>query len=143
MKEKGRKIKEARKQRRKRFAKETFKETEQKEVKKQEEQTIKNNEAMNTEKIVTQQEKKELTFVEKLEIWTKGFTEPMLDIDVVYSDNRGVPKFSGIEEYEMYEKIKKQFNECLLMSRKDVTKAWELFRKRYIEKNDKIFDDER
>ena len=84
--------------------------------------------------------KKELTFVEKLEIWTKGFTEPMLDIAVVLSDNRSAPKFSGIEESAMYEKVKKQFDECMIISRNNASKAWELFRKRYINHTKNIPD---
>lgn len=70
---------------------------------------------------------KRIDFIyDKVNKWTNNFTKPPLDLMVILSGDRTLPKFSGPEEYEMYEALKKLFNECLKLSKNDVPNAWKL-----------------
>lgn len=79
-------------------------------------------------------------FIEKLRIWTNNFTDPILSMEVVRSENVKAPKFSGIEEYEMYEKFKSLYDDCLIRAKDDVKKAWELFFSTHINPKQSIDD---
>lgn len=82
---------------------------------------------------------KRLVFIDdKVNKWTNNFTKPPLDLMVILSGDRTLPKFSGPEEYEMYEDLKKLFNECLKSSKNDVSNAWKLCIKKFFDPNKQV-----
>ena len=85
-------------------------------------------------KQVENKERKEIkpavkSFMEKLRLWTANFTQEPLDLMVVLSNNRNLPKCSNIREYEIYEKIRREYDYYLIVSKNDPVKAWEAMAK--------------
>ena len=73
-----------------------------------------------------------LTFIEKLKIWTKNFTIEPMNLEILKADgNRAIPAFSNADEYEKYQKIINAFSDYTSLHNKDVKEIWEMVKQEH------------
>ena len=75
-----------------------------------------------------------LSFLEKLQIWTQNFTSEPLDINILKATGmRATPEFSDIEEFNKYQRIKSIYLDYSSRFNKDASEIWKMVKQEHPE----------
>ena len=73
-----------------------------------------------------------LSFLEKLQIWTDNFTTEPLDLKVLKATGiRALPELSGIEEFDEYQEIRSMFSDYSSRYNRNPAEIWEMIKKEH------------